>query len=254
MEGNFEKEYTVKYYDCKDNYITFPTLIKYTQETSTLHASIAGCDMEYLNKNKIGWILLENHCRMHKYPKLGERIKIKTWVNDMQKLFAFRHYEIVDEHDNLILQSYTKWLLYSFEKMRPIKVPDEITNMYTYTDKTSIYIDNIDFNMDTYDKIVQDVVLYKDVDTNWHMNNVSYINAVLESMNKEFLDNYEIAQCLIKYNHQLIYNTVFNICMKKINDLEYIYNINEEKNEKEIKKKSNTDIYIKWRRKSESNN
>lgn len=257
MKGNFEKEYEIKYYDCKDKDITFSQLIKYTQETSTLHSALAGCNMEYLNKNKIGWILLENHCKMHKYPKMGEKITIKTWVNDIQKIYAFRNYEIVDEHNNLVLQSYTKWVLYSFEKKRPIKVTDEVKNMYTYVDEKSIYIDNINFDIDsTFDKIVQDVVLYKDVDTNWHMNNVSYIKAVSEAMGQDFLDNYEVQDCLLKYNHQLIYNTQFNICVNKINDLEYIYNVKENKIENETKRKNsnNTDVYIKWRKKSESNN
>ena len=60
--------------------------------------------------------------------------------------------------------------------------------MFEYTDKTTVKIDNIDFdNIDTEESKTQNsIVLYKDVDTNWHMNNVSYINAALEIMGKEF--------------------------------------------------------------------
>lgn len=175
----------------------------------------------------------------------------------MQKIYAIRHYQIEDESGNVILQSYTKWILYSFEKLRPIKIPQDVDAMFEYTDKTTVKIDNIDFdNIDTEESKTQNsIVLYKDVDTNWHMNNVSYINEALEIMGKEFLDNNEIAECLVEYRHQLLYNMPFSIEKNKVNDSEYIYCIKKiQKEDEKLQKGNNANIYLKWRKRSEPYN
>lgn len=240
----FEQEYIIKYYDCNNGYISFPQIIKYMQEASTLHSTIMGCGVDYLNENNMGWILLENHCQIYKYPKMGEKIKIITWVNEMERLYVFRHYEIVDELGNIILQSSTKWIIYSFEKMRPAKISEEIKNMCKYSNDKTIFIENVNLDIDAYSKITTDTVLYQDTDTNWHMNNVIYIKKALESMEKSFLEKYDVEQCLVKYNHQLKYNEQFKIYMKKISEYEYIYNITDENS-----KNGNAQIYVKWRSK-----
>ena len=171
MSGEFNKEYIVKYHDCSNNeFIDFGQLIRYTQETSTLHAQDVGCGSEYL--------------------KVGDKFNIRTWVNSMDRLYAIRHYEIKDMNGNIILQSYTKWILYSFERVRPIKIPQEVNDMFIYSTEKTINIDNIEFEKEQSDtcKTENSIVLYKDVDTNWHMNNVSYITTVMDIMEKNFLD------------------------------------------------------------------
>lgn len=175
----------------------------------------------------------------------------------MQKIYAIRHYQIEDESGNVILQSYTKWILYSFERLRPIKIPQEVDDMFEYTDKTTVKIDNVDFdNIDVQEKeVTNGIVLYKDVDTNWHMNNVSYINEALETMGKEFLDSNEIIECLVEYRHQLLYDMPFSIEKNKINDLGYIYGIKKiQKEDEKLQKGNNANIYLKWRKRSEPYN
>ena len=200
---------------------------------------------------------MENHCKVEKYPKVNEKFKVKTWVNKMEKIYAIRHYQIEDEKGNVILQSYTKWIMYSFERLRPIKILQEVDDMFEYTDKTTVKIDNINFdNVQVKESETKNsIVRYKDIDTNWHMNNVSYINAALETMGKEFLDSNEVVECKVEYRHQLLYNTAFSIEKNKINDLEYIYYIKKvQKEDEKLQKGNNANIYIKWRRKSEPYN
>lgn len=255
MSEVFEKEYIVKYYDCTQNdQIDLGELIRYMQETSTQHTSKLGCGVEYLNKNRYGWVLLQNHIKTYRYPKLNEKIIVRTWVNNMEKLYALRHYEIVDEQGNIVLQSYTRWILYSFERLRPIKIPQEVTDMFIYSDKKTVQIDDVDFKNEyvVTDK-KESVVLYKDIDTNWHMNNVAYIKEALQTMGKDFLDCNEVCECLVEYRHQLLYNEKFEIDVKKVKDNEYIYGIKVNESGK-MQKNNNADIYIKWRKKSEPYN
>lgn len=258
MNGEFNKQYIVKYHDCSNNdLIDFGQLIRYAQETSTLHAEDLGCGIEYLNENKCGWILLENHCKVNRYPKVGEKFNVRTWVNSMDRIYAIRHYEIKDMQDNVILQSYTKWIIYSFERKRPIKIPSEVNDMFIFSTEKTINIDNIEFKKEEIDNIktVNGIVRYKDIDTNWHMNNVSYINTVMETMGKDFLDLHEVCECKVEYRHQLLYNVEFEVNINKLNEFEYIYGIKQvyDENEKCLKG-NNANVYLKWRRKSESDN
>lgn len=97
MKNIFQNEYKIKYSDCdiKGN-ILFTRLLSYAQEASTLHTDLVGCDFNYMIENKIGWILLENYSKVNLYPKLGDEIIVKTWLNPIEKLFIIRNYTIED--------------------------------------------------------------------------------------------------------------------------------------------------------------
>ncbi len=246
MEGVFEKEYEIKYYDIdKYDKLTDLALVRYLQEISTLYSDTVDCGMDFANRTQIVWILIETYTKINRLPSKGDKVIYRTWSTGSKGLYAYRQYEVLDENNEVIAVSNSKWVLYSGERKRPIKVIDEVSNKYIHIDKNVVDSDFIHIpDSNKYDDIKNEVVKYMDVDTNWHMNNTNYLKYAIESMTDEFLDKYTIDEYSIKYIHQLKYNENMNICINKINDLEYMYYI-----KKDINEKSNCDIYIKWKQK-----
>ncbi|MDD4066470.1 MAG: thioesterase [Clostridia bacterium] len=248
MKNFFQNEYEIKYSDCdKNGNILLTRLLSYAQEASTLHTDLVGCTFNYMIDNKIGWILLENYSKVNSYPKLGDKIIVKTWLNPIEKLFIIRNYVIEDINGNILFESYTKWIMYSFEKMRPIHIPIEVENMYSFDEKKGITFEDFDFSRITdYDNIFSNVVIYGDIDTNWHMNNIAYVIKAIDTMTIDFLESHIVNDILVRYNHQLVYKDKYAVQVKKIDNNKYAYIINGNNNDTS---KNNADIIINWRKK-----
>lgn len=245
MLEKYEDKYKIKYFDIdKDNYATPSSIIEYMQEASSSHGEVVGCTMKFMQEKSFAWILIEKCVNIYKLPKLGDDIIIKTWSCGSRSLYAYRKYQVFNKDNELIADSNSKWIMFSTERKRPIKLSEEIFSMYARLgDVTEEGFVDIKDNK-TYDKIIKQTVLYRDVDTNWHMNNTKYIKEAIESMDNIFLDSYVVEKYSVKYIKQLVYSDNYNICIKKISNTEYMYYINQDS-----QNKNNAEIYIKWKKK-----
>lgn len=248
MNEIFEIEYIIKYYDVdSSNKASVVSLIEYMQEAATISSEKRGLGREYLQARGEGWILLQFKARMISLPKLGDKIIVRTWPKKSKGLYLIRQYEVVDENNNVLCVATSKWIIYSFINKLPVRLNDEILSKYTYSDR-SVIDDTFNTIKDNgeYEKIVLDEVLYRDIDTNWHMNNIKYVRDVIESMDNDFLNKYTVDEYIIKYKHQLVYSNEFDICISKINNQEYMYYLKEKDTDL---KDNNCEMYIKWKEK-----
>ena len=129
----------------------------------------------------------------------------------------------------------------------PVRLKDGIANKFEFDDRKVIENEYISIkDNEKYDEVYSSEVLYRDVDTNWHMNNIKYLKYVVDSIDIDFLNKYSVEEYSIKYKHQLLYAQEFEICTNKISENEYMYYI------KQLDKKlkdNNCELYIKWKEK-----
>lgn len=243
MIEKFEDKYIIKYLDIdKTGYATPISIIDYMQEASSMHGEVTGCTIQYMFEKEFVWILIEKCVNIFELPKLDEEITIRTWSCGNKGLYAYRKYEVYNSDNKLIANANSKWIMYSTSRKRPVKIDDETMKLY-YTVGDISDEGFVHFEDDKhYDKITKQTVYYKDIDTNWHMNNKKYIKLAIESMDSEFLDKHILEKYSVKYIKQLMYTEKYNICMKKISDSEYMYYINQDN-----EPKNNCEIYIKWK-------
>lgn len=248
MDGIFEIEYKIKHYDVDNtNKATILALAEYMQEAATISSEQCGLGRKYLQEKSEGWILLQSKVKIFSLPRLGDKIKVRTWPKKSKGIYIIRQYEILDEKDNQLCVSTSKWIIYSFINKLPVRLNDDILSKYTYSDR-SVIEDTFNIIKDSgkYEKIVLQEVLYRDIDTNWHMNNIKYIRNIIESMDNEFLNKYTVDEYIIKYKHQLVYANKFDICINKVNEKEYMYYLKEKNVDL---KDNNCEMYIKWKEK-----
>ncbi len=248
MENIFEKEYIIKYYDVDNtNNASVLSLVEYIQEAASLQSELSSAGREYLQEKGQGWILMQFKMKINSLPKLGDKIKVRTWPKEAKKIYIIRQYELLDENDNQLCIATSKWIMYSFINKLPVRFTEELTSKYSYNSRSVIDDDfNIPKDNEEYEIIKNDEVLYRDVDTNWHMNNIKYVRCIIESMDNDFLNKYTVDEYTIKYKHQLVYASKFKICVNKINEKEYSYYIKENN---EDTKENNCEMYIKWKEK-----
>lgn len=199
------EKFTIPYYDSDKYGRVRPTsLLTYMGETSSLHSDYLGVGFEELIKQNYGWVLNRWRVRFYKYPKVRDKIKIETWTSGFDKFYATRDFVIYDENNNLIGKATTLWIFLDIIKKRPIRVPKEFNKVYNIIEEKLLH-DYYEFN----DGIISDndidfYVRKSDIDYNNHVNNVKYLNWMLEVIPEDIDEKYYLSEMDIQYKRNEI--------------------------------------------------
>ncbi len=193
MENYFDKEFELRYFEMNKLGESSPiTMLTLLQETAAEHCYFAGHSLLSLMSENLGWVLLSGTMQMNRYPKYKEKIIIRTWISKYYTIRGFRENIIYDENYNIIGRARGLWVFYDIEKRRPTKIHKDFKEKWLSSEELCIdhditkTIEAIDFAESTKEFKVN---MY-DTDTNKHVNNIRYLQWLMESIPEDVLDNY----------------------------------------------------------------
>lgn len=222
MEGIVtSKEYSINYYDIDyKRKALITSIINYFGDLSMYQSDTLGVGMDYLEQNKLAWVLYKWDITIDRYPLYGEKIVIKTIPHSFRKFYAYRRYEILDSNGCIIGRANSTWFLINTEKRRPIRVSDGFYKAYGIDENANdeIVIDSIeDFEEVHSDK--EFVVRYSDIDTNRHVNNAKYVSWAIESVPLDMVLHYTLKRIKVEYLKETTYGHVIK-ALTEINEME----------------------------------
>lgn len=202
----FKTDYLIDYHGLDTNLkISTPRLIDYLQESAVRHSDWAGYSMDWFTRQMKGWLILNWDLKIFDYPKWNEKITVKTWPCLFKGIIAYRGFEITNNINNkIILQGFSKWVYTDLEKRRPVLPPKEMTERYGIIKPEPF---KSDFKIPAYDsftKININIlkVTRRDIDTNLHVNNISYIEWVIDSIPDDIYNTMIIENIKINYKKE----------------------------------------------------
>jgi medium-chain acyl-[acyl-carrier-protein] hydrolase len=221
-----EREYTVHYYeiDSKKDAMLI-TVMNYFYDLAILQSEMLGIGVEHLTDNHIFWVLYKWDININKFPKLYEKVKVRTWSYSIKKFYAYRQFEIVNSAGEILVSANTLWFLMSTETRKPIRIPDYIPETYKTPKDPEKELEieklfmpeNIQFEKTFH-------VRYNDIDTNNHVNNVTYVDWALETVPLEISSEYSLKKVAVVYEKETGHGeSIKSVSEKNINGSEIIF-------------------------------
>lgn len=202
-----EKEYEVHYYET--NYrleCKISSIINYFCDIGTKQSEELGVGIDYLIEKRLAWVFYKYDIKVNRYPKYGEKIRVRTFAKSFKKFYASRGYEIYDENNNKIVEGEGIFLLINIDRRRAIRIPEDQYISY------GIDIDDCpDINITKLEKLNKEMyknnfkVRYGDIDSNMHVNNVRYVEWALESLPLDIVLNYELKELSVIFEKECRY-------------------------------------------------
>ncbi|MBN1993353.1 MAG: hypothetical protein JW953_11690 [Anaerolineae bacterium] len=202
----WQDEYRIHSYevDAKGQ-LTIPFLCQFMQESAWHHAENLGVGYAALLEKNSAWVLARQWVAMDAFPRWGDTIKIFTWPTGKDRLFWYRDFKILDEASALIGRATTAWLVIDLSKRRPqranslnLNLPVDLERMFP---RRPGKIDSLSQGLPGY--TVQ--VGYRDLDVNQHVNNVRYIDWILDAFDLDFLKAHNLQELEINYMAEAAY-------------------------------------------------
>lgn len=214
------KKYKIYYYDIDYKKRATPTAImNYFGDIAVQHSSDAGMNLDYMNENKIAWVLYKWDIDIERYPIMDEEIEVSTTAYSFRKFYGYRKYTIKDSAGKTIITANSVWFLINTEKRRLMRIPQIMYDAFGITedDNTELKIKDID-ELTGISSEKDFYVRYSDIDTNMHVNNVKYMAWILETVPFSIIKEYTLKNIIMTYEKETTYGEMIKVQTEIIED------------------------------------
>ena len=164
---------------------------------NVLNLKMSVWDLEPLH---LAWVLMRKHIRIYRIPMLGETLRMRTHPSGFEKVFTYRDYRVWDEEGNKVAEVSTTWLCMDTQTRRMTRIPEHIRAMELPPKEDCLPIPErtpLSFGETTHQLRYR--VNWFDLDFNSHLNNVQYVQWMLEAAPEELLQGSQVAEMELQY-------------------------------------------------------
>jgi medium-chain acyl-[acyl-carrier-protein] hydrolase len=179
-----QRHYTIRSYEVDaSGRLSVPSVFNLLQDAASSHAFELGVSVSQLLSDNYTWVLSRIFLTMSHYPVWRDAVRIRTWPSGIHGAFAFRDFDIRDETDRSMGCARSAWIVMDAGKRRPVR-PTVFADRLKAAEEAPIISHALNKLPEPSGDYVKKRfnVRYSDLDINQHVNNVSYIEWLLESI------------------------------------------------------------------------
>ena len=182
--------------------LSLPSLINYFQDCSTFHSEDIGLGYEKIRKRGRVWVLSSWHIEINNLPKLGEKVRIRTFATSFKGSQGGRNFILEEEQGKLLAYANSIWVLIDTNVGRPVKITKEDYEPYGVS--KALEMEPVNRKIERLENKIalpSLSVLKQHLDTNNHVNNGQYVQMALEILPNDIL----IKRLRVEYKKPAVY-------------------------------------------------
>ena len=179
--------FKVRSYECgPDGRATLPTICNLLQEAASLHAATLGFgkgDFAAAGEN-ISWVLTRMVVKMNRYPVWEDELTVGTFPRGGRKIVAWRDFEVKDAKGETLGVASSEWMIIDLATRKIHAIPEKV---FAANDPANTPV----LGLEPFSKFrfpdggsgappLCFTAMKSQIDLNGHVNNVHYINWMLE--------------------------------------------------------------------------
>jgi medium-chain acyl-[acyl-carrier-protein] hydrolase len=208
----WEDKYRITTYHTGPNSkASLTSLCNFFQETAWQHANYSKLGYYDLKEKGYMWILSRLRVVIYRYPDWNEEIKVLTWPKSAERLFAYRDFEIRSKNDSVLACATSGWLILDVKTRRPQRMSNFLGKMEFLESQNALEDSLKKLSVDVEERKESFLIQYSHLDLNNHVNNVKYIEWILNGHPPEILSNFQVSDFRIDFLGELKLGDVVNL-------------------------------------------
>ena len=211
------------------NRLRIDSFFVFLQDIAAAHADKVNLGYNALIKHDLAWVLSWARLEITTYPGFGEEITIRTWPKRRYKLYSLRDFYVYDNNKQIISKAATAWLPINI-KTRRIIDSSALPAPIDFLDEPAIDAlpQKISAEGDK-EFILNKKMRYTDIDLNRHVNNIRYIELIMDCFNKVQYEKSELINIEVQFVSECKYDDIIEMYKAKntSEDCWYIEGVNK---------------------------
>lgn len=161
-------------------------------------------DVTDISELGLKWIITQHRIQVNRMPKITEAVKVRTFIEEYNRIFTYRNFELYDENDELLVEVLTVFALIN-EKRKLSRIPKELGKDFGAKESKRIRRLPRPDLPEKADEIRKREyqVRYFDIDQNFHANNSMYFTWMLDALGDEFLARHDVLEGNVVYEKEV---------------------------------------------------
>ncbi|MBR1739096.1 MAG: acyl-ACP thioesterase [Ruminococcus sp.] len=153
-------------------------LVDLLQDASDLHLKYHPVMAPYFKETGCVMFLISRQLDILKRPQYGDRVEVKTWTYELNRMYGFRNTVIYDRSGEILVRSVAGGAFMDMSAGRPVRVPKELIERVPVYDRLDMEILPRKIAMPDRepDSITDVYVRRSDIDMYRHVNNARYFD------------------------------------------------------------------------------
>lgn len=208
MKEKYSEKHIISCYEADANKNLRPTaLLDWMQEAAGRNAAELGFGYEEMIAGNTAWVLSRIKVCFHNYPKWRENATLKTWHKGANRIFYLRDFVLENPEGEKLVSATTSWLIIDLASRRMVrdrKLAENFDNsemghaIEEQAEKVLLPKDVEPELVDTHK------VVWSDIDTNGHVNNVKYVVWALDVLDYELANGKPLKEMLVNYDSEVM--------------------------------------------------
>ncbi len=187
MEICWRESYGVRSYDVDFcGVATLGAMCRFMQEVATAHAETIGVGFDALTAKGMAWVLARQRIEIDRMPGMGETVTARTWPSGKDRLFFYREFSFAAADGSPLLRATTSWFVIAVETRERQPADAFIDELFPMGEPQFAKRTARLKAQSGGDAGPTFPVRYGDLDVNDHVNNVRYLEWLLDGLPLEF--------------------------------------------------------------------
>ena len=166
--------------------LTLPAICNLFQEVAGNNAKTLRFDITDMHAQNLTWVVSRMDINIKNLPKWRETISIETWPASGDSFRAYRNYRLLNAEGEELCSCLSYWMIINLDSRRPVRIPDEVLNMRLTERDHVTPVSNSKIRPFKAPEITKDIIVRRaDLDMNTHVNNVRYLEWMLETISDD---------------------------------------------------------------------
>lgn len=208
MKGKYSEKRIVSCYEANSNHNLRPAaLLDMMQEAAGRDASTLGFGYEEMISSNSAWVLSRLRVVFEKYPKWRDEIVLKTWHKGANRIFYLRDFLLESPQGERLASATTSWLIIDLSSRRMVRNNTLAENFDNSEMGAAIEepADKVTMPKEVEPELVHThKVVWSDIDTNGHVNNVKYAVWALDVVDYDDAAELPLKEILINFDSEVL--------------------------------------------------
>ncbi|MGB5987260.1 MAG: acyl-ACP thioesterase domain-containing protein [Desulfobacterales bacterium] len=172
----------------------------YFQEAAVRHAQQLGFGTEALAREGYFWVLTHLDLQLFGLPSAGAQVAVRTWPTPVVRLYAGRQFNLCTLDGDCLARASSAWLILDARRRRPVRAAKFLERIPPVAEDPAYPIPLAGLPALAHaDHQKEFAVRRRDLDFNHHVNNIAYLEWLLESIPPELYGTHRISRLQINY-------------------------------------------------------
>lgn len=180
--------------------LSVPSFFRAFQDIALRNAEEIGLGVEHTNLKGRLWVFTRTYAEFYEMPKFQEEVQLTTWPGQKKVFFFPRYAEMTSVSGKPLAKLSSIWALMDASTRKAIMRPDLDSPFEEHEGQLDLPVRIVTKDCSfAYRRLIQ----FSDLDLNGHLNNVRYIEFIMNLHDKAFYETTRVKSILINYETEI---------------------------------------------------